>query len=91
MGIAVIQLETDASQVKTAIEGDDYRLSAMGGVITEIKHLLASEFTSYMLSLNPRSVLLTSLLCWDVRCPVAVKPLGKMYRVNCCLWCPAIE
>ena len=40
LGIAVINLETNALMVKTTMEEDDYLLSAMGGVITELKHLL---------------------------------------------------
>ena len=32
MGIAAIIMETDAAMVKEALEGDEYRLSAMGGI-----------------------------------------------------------
>jgi hypothetical protein len=37
MGLSSVCLETDASMVKSAIEGDEYRLSALGGIITELK------------------------------------------------------
>ena len=39
MRIARVTLETDTSLVKAAMEGDEYRLSAKGGVITELSHL----------------------------------------------------
>jgi len=55
MGMAQVILETDASMVKTAIEGDEYRLSSMGGVITEIKHLMAMEFSSCVISICSRN------------------------------------
>lgn len=44
MGITCICVETDASLVKAALEGDGYCLSAMGGIITELKLLMSSEF-----------------------------------------------
>lgn len=40
---------------RDALEGEDYRLSAMGGIVTEVKHLLCSEFFfSVSLSMCPR-------------------------------------
>ena len=48
MGLSRVVLETDASLVKTAIEGYEYRLSACGGIITEIRLLLMSEFSSFI-------------------------------------------
>lgn len=32
--------------VEAAIQSDKYRLSAMGGIVTEIKHLIRSDFPS---------------------------------------------
>jgi hypothetical protein len=55
MGIAVINLETNALMVKTMTEEDDYLLSAMGGVITELKHLLATKIAGFGLNACPRS------------------------------------
>ena len=55
MGMAQVILETDASIVKLAIEGDEYQLSSMGGVITEIKHLMAMEFSSCVISICSRN------------------------------------
>jgi hypothetical protein len=43
--MARVILETDASMVKMAIEGDDYLLSSM-----QIKHLKATDFSSYVIS-----------------------------------------
>jgi hypothetical protein len=37
-------IETDATMARDALEGEDYRPSAMGGIVTEVKHLLCSEF-----------------------------------------------
>lgn len=54
LGIAHLVAETDATMVQEAIQGEDYRLSAMGGIITEIKHLLASEFVSVSIVVNSR-------------------------------------
>lgn len=50
-----IVLEVDAALVKQAVESEDYRLSALGGVITELRSLLISEFVSFRLELCPRS------------------------------------
>lgn len=49
MGIAQVCIETDATMMKEAVVGEDYRLrlSKMGGVIT---HLVASEFVSCSIS-----------------------------------------
>jgi hypothetical protein len=51
----ITMLETDASMVKTALEGDEYRLSSMGGIVTEIKHLMAMEFSSCVSSICSRN------------------------------------
>lgn len=45
MAVQHICVETDATQVKEALENDEYRLSAMGGLIVELKFLLNSEFS----------------------------------------------
>jgi hypothetical protein len=55
MGIARVVLETDANLVKAAVDGDDYRLSAMSCLITEIKLLASQKFTSCIISVCPRS------------------------------------
>ena len=39
-GISRISIQTDTVLVKAVVEGDEYCLSEMGGVITEIKHLM---------------------------------------------------
>ena len=50
MGIAHLHIETDATLVKAALESDDHRLSAVGGIITEMKLLLATESPSCNIS-----------------------------------------
>lgn len=50
-----ICLEVDATVVKSAIEDEDYRLSALGGIVTEIKFLLFAEFQSWRVCVCPRS------------------------------------
>lgn len=68
MGIAHIIIETDATLVQTALRGDDYRLSSMGGLITEIKLLMATEFAS----------------CRIVVCPhVCTKPAHELASFGC--------
>jgi ribonuclease HI len=47
MGLSIVCLETDASMVKSVIEGDEYHLSALRGIITELKLVLLSEFRSW--------------------------------------------
>ena len=54
MGLSIVCLETDASMVKSAIEGDEYQLSALGGIITELKLVLLSEFRSWKTCFCPR-------------------------------------
>jgi hypothetical protein len=54
MRISNIILETDALTVKAALEGREYRLSSMGGIIAEIKHLMASDFVMCKVSFCPR-------------------------------------
>ena len=44
LGTTRLYIETDASLVKEAVEGGEYRQAAMGGIVTEIKHLHSSEF-----------------------------------------------
>lgn len=39
MGVQQICMETDATQVKEALENEEYRLSAIGGFIVELKFL----------------------------------------------------
>lgn len=47
LGLRHVVLETDAPLVKTALDDDSFRLSAMGGVTTEIRLLLIMEFVKY--------------------------------------------
>ena len=76
MGLLEVVLETDATLVKMALDGDDYRLLALGGIITEIRLLLLSEFSSYSISVCPRDLdcvirLLTDLQHLDVVFPLS--------------------
>jgi ribonuclease HI len=44
LGISHLVLETDAQQVVWAVQGDEYRLSMMGGLMHELKELLPENF-----------------------------------------------
>jgi hypothetical protein len=48
-------LESDAYLVKIALEGDEYRLSALGGIVTELRLLRMSEFVDARVQICPRS------------------------------------
>jgi len=54
MGISRLDIETDASLVKAALASNDYRLSEVGGIITEMKLLLATDFSSCNISICNR-------------------------------------
>jgi hypothetical protein len=80
MGIARVVLETDALTVKNALEGDDYRLSTLGGLIAETKHLMASEFVSCKVRFCPRVCnRIAHELASVVNCLVALKLSRRMY------------
>ena len=40
----------DASLVKDAIKTDDYRLASIGGIVTEIKHIISVELSTCLVS-----------------------------------------
>jgi hypothetical protein len=54
MGLSQVILEIDGTLVKAVLEGDEYRLSAWGGIITEIWLLIMSEFSSFSICVCPR-------------------------------------
>jgi hypothetical protein len=54
LGLHKIVMEVDASLIKAAVEGDDYRLSAMGGVITELRCILLYDFAEAKFEVCPR-------------------------------------
>lgn len=51
LGTSRLQVETDTTMVRDALE-TEYRLSTMGGIITEVKLLLYSEFSSFSICLS---------------------------------------
>lgn len=55
LGIARVIMETDASIVKAALMTEDYRLSALGGLITKAKHVMMVDFEDCILSVCPES------------------------------------
>lgn len=55
LGISQIVLDTDASLVKTAVEGNEYRLAALGGIIAEIQSFMLSKFINCKVFVCPRS------------------------------------
>jgi hypothetical protein len=50
LGITRLCVDTDATLVKVALMENSYQLSAVGGIITEMKHLINSEFVSCKIS-----------------------------------------
>ena len=86
MGIAHLHIEMDATLVKAALESDDHRLSAVGGIITEINLLLATEFPSC----NVISVFVIAFVMeWHTLWPlmlvifsVGIWLLGRVYLVR---------
>jgi hypothetical protein len=54
LGITRLNLEVDASLVKDAIKTDDYRLASIGGIVTEIKHIISDEFPTCLVSVCKR-------------------------------------
>jgi hypothetical protein len=54
LGINNIVLETDAQQVAWAIQGDDFRLAVVGGLVHELKVLLSDSFASVLVRYAPR-------------------------------------
>jgi hypothetical protein len=54
MGMARVVLETDAFTMRNPLEGDDYRMSTLGVLIAEAKHLMASEFVLCEVRYCPR-------------------------------------
>lgn len=43
LGIMRLNIEVDASLVKTALETKEFRLAPTGGVITEMKHIILAR------------------------------------------------
>jgi hypothetical protein len=85
VGLQNIWLETDATQVQMALMTDDFRLSAVGGIITEMKFLI-----SILVELTLVSVLVMKWhMLWPrfvVVFPVAQTPLGIMYLRSLRVW-----
>ena len=55
LGVQSVILETDASMVAQAVKSVDYDRCSAGGLIWELKDLLASNFVSYAVNHIPRS------------------------------------
>ena len=64
-------MEIDAVLVKNAVEGDEYRLSALGGIITELRLLLMSEFVQFRVEVCPRlcNKVADALAAFGCNCP----------------------
>ncbi|XP_066344498.1 uncharacterized protein [Miscanthus floridulus] len=54
IGMNNIVPETDAQQVAWAIQGDDFRLAVVGGLVHELKVLLSVSFASVLVRYAPR-------------------------------------
>jgi hypothetical protein len=61
-----------ASLVKITLEGDEYRLSALGGIVTELRFLLMSEFVDARVVLDHVLKLLIPLRRLVVNIPVMI-------------------
>lgn len=55
MGVSRVQLETDAMQVKQAVESTSWELTVTGGLIKEIQELAHLNCVAFMVSFVPRS------------------------------------
>jgi hypothetical protein len=47
-------LETDAQQAVWAIQGNDFRLAVVGGLVHDLKDLIAESFTTFSTNYVPR-------------------------------------
>uniref|UniRef100_A0A0E0N2U2 RNase H type-1 domain-containing protein n=1 Tax=Oryza rufipogon TaxID=4529 RepID=A0A0E0N2U2_ORYRU len=54
-GMARVELETDSLMLCNALQSNSFNLSVMGGVILEIKHVIASCFYSFSINYCPRN------------------------------------
>ena len=79
LGIRDIVLESDAAQVVEALLGDDFRLSVLGGLVHELKEILAENFISPQVKFVPRK-------CNRVAHELA--SIGSLSTGR--TWCPAI-
>jgi len=50
MGVQEIIVETDTMLVRDALSGDNYRLSTVGGLVTEMNFFISAELRSCNLS-----------------------------------------
>ena len=76
LGVQSVILETDASMVAQAVKSVDYDRCSAGGLIWELKDLLASNFVSYAVNHIPRS-------CNVVADSLAALARGK-FESGCC-------
>jgi ribonuclease HI len=53
IGANDIILETDAQQAAWALQGDDFRLAVVGGIVHELKELVAENFGSITIKYAP--------------------------------------
>lgn len=53
-GMQNLILESDSLMLINALQGDAFRMAATGGIIAEIKHLIASSFVSFVSNHCPR-------------------------------------
>lgn len=55
MGVAKVVLETDALMTTQALQSDAFRLSAMDGLVHELKEFVSEEFTGARVLFVPRN------------------------------------
>ena len=54
LGVNNIILETDAQEVVWTMQGDDFRLAVVGGLVHELKDLVVENFASFIVKYVPR-------------------------------------
>ena len=71
LGISKIVLETDASLVKSVVESNEYRFLTLGGVVTELRLLVMSEFVEARVQVCPRlcNKVADALAAFGCNCP----------------------
>ena len=85
LGVQRVILETDASMVAQAVKSTDYDRSSAGGLIWEMKDLLASNFASFVVNHIPRSCNLVADSLAALGASLSVGAVPVMDSIPICL------
>lgn len=71
MGITYLVVETNATLDKTMLEENEYQLSAMGGVITELELMMSAQFSCCKISICKRDCnkVAHAFVAFGCKCP----------------------